>query len=30
MITGHTVERLNSGATPNQLEDVPEGEGSNL
>ena len=26
MITGHTVERLNSGATPNQLDDGQEGK----
>ena len=26
MITGHTVERLNSGAIPSPLKDGPEGE----
>ena len=28
MITGHTVERLNSGPTPSQTDDGQEGEES--
>ena len=30
MITGHTVERLNSGPTPSQMEDGQEGEDNSL
>ena len=30
MITGHTVERLNSGLAPNQMEDGQEGEDNGL
>ena len=30
MITGHTVERLNSDLTPNQMEAGQDGENSSL